>query len=204
MVQGSTACWYVNSPFSDNLLTRFYIAVRQYVPEVMNYLVEVHGKVFNVAPTLVDRVMVALIQELGDEASTCLKKISRFGTGGLLQVWKLSFFTEMRDISQRTIFYQIVMELTFIHKSLAHYGRDTKAGKKLEDIYTKEVTLSYSPSSKEGKAFQIACDEMQDLLANARKATGVQFLCFRKAKEKEGNKDGSRREKHRTRGARIN
>lgn len=74
---------------SNSQLTKSYVAVRHYVPEIMNYLVEVHGQVYNVTPTLVERVLVALIDELGHEASICLKKVARFGTGGLLQVCKV-------------------------------------------------------------------------------------------------------------------
>lgn len=107
------------------------------------------------------------------------------------------------------VYVKVVMELTFIHKSLANYGRETSAGKKIEDIYTKQVTKAYSPSAREDKDFQKAFDEMQETLAEARRATGVQFLCFRRMKEtekkKDGNKESSRKDTNagRTRVARI-
>ncbi|KAH9477696.1 Exocyst complex component SEC5A [Psilocybe cubensis] len=137
------------------------VALRPYVSEIMNYLVEIHSQVCNVAPSLLDRVVIALIDELN----------------------------------------KLVMELTFIHKSLANYGRDTSAGKRLEEIYTKEATQAYAPSAREDKDFQKAFDEMQETLANARRSTGVQFLCFRKMKEKEKLKESddrelSRKDKH--------
>lgn len=84
---------------------------------------------------------------------------------------------------------EVVMELTFIHKSLANYGRETSAGKRFEEIYTKQVTQAYGPSAREDKDFQKAFDEMQETLADARRATGVQFLCFRKMREKEKEKE---------------
>lgn len=73
------------------------------------------------------------------------------------------------------------MELTFIQKSLGHYGKDTAAGMKLEDLYTQQVTQAYSPLSSEEAGFEASFEAMQKTLAEARRATLVQFLCFRRS-----------------------
>lgn len=163
--------------------------IRPYVHEILNYLVEVHGQVCNVAQSLLDRALNALLDGLADEAKTAFGKVKRFGTGGLLQA---------------------VMELTFMHKSLGYY-KDSPAGKALEDIYGKQITQVYVPSKNQD--FTPSFEAMQKILTEARRATGIQFLCFKLAKEKEKEStshsatgaggstrsDGGTREKNRTR-----
>ena len=73
------------------------------------------------------------------------------------------------------------MELTFIQKSLGYYGKDTAAGMKLEDLYTQQITQAYSPLSTEETDFETSFEAMQKMLAEARRATLVQFLCFRRS-----------------------
>ncbi|CAA7268400.1 unnamed protein product [Cyclocybe aegerita] len=153
-------------------------AVRPYVLGIMNYLVEVHAQVCNVASNLLDRTLNALLDELVAEAGRCFSQIKRFGTGGLLIA---------------------VMELTFISKSLGHYGPETAAGKFLEDLYTHKITQAYAPSAKETQEFKVAFEAMQKALGDARRATAVQFLCFRQAKEKGASSDSRKDTKDRDR-----
>ncbi|KAF9525391.1 exocyst complex component Sec5-domain-containing protein [Crepidotus variabilis] len=131
--------------------------VRPYVSAIMNYVVDVHSQVCDVSSTLLERTMNALLDELVNDAIKGFGQIQRFGTGGLLVA---------------------VMELTFIHKSLGYYGRDTNAGKNLEDLYMQKITAAYSPSSKEPE-FKTSFDSMQKALSDARRASAVHFLCFR-------------------------
>ncbi len=86
------------------------------------------------------------------------------------------------------------MELTFIHKSLGYYGRETPAGRALEDLYSQQITHAYSPSNSTiDKDFKTSFDAMQKTLADARKATAVQFLCFRQNLNKtNGNTSGGK------------
>ena len=74
------------------------------------------------------------------------------------------------------------MELTFMHKSLGCY-KDSPAGKALEDIYGKQITQAYVPSKNQD--FTPSFEAMQKILTEARRATGIQFLCFKLAKDKE-------------------
>lgn len=73
---------------------------------------------------------------------------------------------------------QAVMELTFIQKSLGYYGRETVAGKMLGELYAQQITSAYSPSVTDAD-FSTGFEEMQKILSDARRATAVQFLCFR-------------------------
>ncbi|KAF8970197.1 exocyst complex component Sec5-domain-containing protein [Flammula alnicola] len=151
------------------------VAIRPYVYEIMNYLVEVHAQLCSVALSLLDKTLIAILDELAAAAFEAFRQVPRFGTGGLLLA---------------------VMEITFIHKSVGYYGKDTAAGKALEDLYSKHITKAFSPSSRD-KDFQASFDAMQKTLGDARKATGVQFLCFRHVKDKD--KEGSLKENNRTR-----
>ena len=76
--------------------------------------------------------------------------------------------------------------MTFIHKSLGRYGRDSRAGRTLEDLYTKQVPKKYVPSPSDHD-FQTAFEAMQKVLSESRRATDIQFLCFRKSSTKEKN-----------------
>ena len=69
-----------------------------------------------------------------------------------------------------------------MHKSLGSY-KDSPAGKILEDIYGKQITHVYVPSKNQD--FTPSFEAMQKILTDARKATGIQFLCFKLAKDKE-------------------
>ncbi|KAJ3514703.1 hypothetical protein NLJ89_g2225 [Agrocybe chaxingu] len=168
----------VSSPAIDWYRAPQPTAVRPYVLGIMNYLVEVHAQVCNVAANLLDRTLNALLDELVAEAGRCFFQIKRFGTGGLLVA---------------------VMELTFISKSLGYYGRETAAGKLLEDLYTHKITQAYAPSAKETQDFKVAFEAMQKTLSEARRATAVQFLCFRQAKEKGASSDSKKDTKDRDR-----
>lgn len=81
-----------------------------------------------------------------------------------------------------------MLELTFIHKSLGTYAKESTGGKILEELYTRQLTQRYHPSIEEDE-FQRAFEGMQRVLNGARKQTGVQFLCFRNTAEREKEKE---------------
>jgi len=64
----------------------FTFAVRFWTFEVLDYLVEAHGQLYDVAPNLLDRIMNALIEAMAKETSKCFQTVTLFGTGGFLQV----------------------------------------------------------------------------------------------------------------------
>ena len=85
------------------------------------------------------------------------------------------------------------MELTFVHKSLGAYAKESTGGKVLEELYTRQLTQRYDPSIGEGE-FQRAFEDMQRVLNSARKRTGVQFLCFRNTAEREKEKEARQKQ----------
>lgn len=81
-----------------------------------------------------------------------------------------------------------MLELTFIHKSLGTYAKESTGGKTLEELYTRKLTQCYNPSIEEDE-FHRAFENMQRVLNSSRKKTGVQFLCFRSTAEREKEKE---------------
>lgn len=72
------------------------IAIRPYVSEIMNYLVEVHSQVCDVASGLLDRAMNPLLDQLVNTAVETFGEIKRFGTGGLLLVGSNFFIANFK------------------------------------------------------------------------------------------------------------
>lgn len=88
--------------------------------------------------------------------------------------------------------HKAVMELTFIQKSLGYYGRETAAGRALENLYSQQITQAYSPSKSIIEMdFKTSFDAMQKTLADTRKMTAVQFLCFRQSLRKTDQPNGN-------------
>ena len=54
--------------------------------ETLMTLVGVHAQVCNVAESLLDRTLNALVEELASEALRCFRQVKRFGIGGMLRV----------------------------------------------------------------------------------------------------------------------
>ncbi|KAF4616664.1 hypothetical protein D9613_008483 [Agrocybe pediades] len=144
--------------------------LRPWVSEILDYLVEIHDQLYDAAPGLIDRTMAALLEVTAKETSRCFKQIKSFGTGGFLQA---------------------LMELTFLHKSLATYAKECPGGIALGLVYTKEIRGAYPEDSD--PAFTDAFNVMQRELVYARKITGIQYLCFRKQVESTGKEKRSRK-----------
>ncbi len=62
------------------------IDIRPYMYETLMTLVGVHAQVCNVAESLLDRTLNALVEELASEALRCFRQVKRFGIGGMLRV----------------------------------------------------------------------------------------------------------------------
>ena len=167
--------------------------------DIMNNLVELHAQVCTVSEGLLERTMNAVLEELADEAVKCFSQVKEFGTGGLLTVSALfSLFFLFRKSLTRA---KAVMELTFIQKSLGYYGRETAAGKTL-DLCTQQITNAYSPSEVDPD-FNTSFQNMQKALSDARRATAVQFLCFRPSNLKSESGKGSKRMNQKNKDGRI-
>lgn len=146
------------------------------------YLVGVHAQVSSAAPPLLERTLNALVEDVAEEALRCFKQVKRFGMGGMLRA---------------------TLEIEFLHQTVTRYVTPG-AAKTLAELYNK-ISQAYARRSGD-ENLQQHLDGVKKILADTRRATGIEFLCFRPTKEREKGsekKDGrsgrSKREKERPR-----
>ena len=60
--------------------------IRPYMFDALMYLVGVHAQISSAAPTLIDRALGALVDDLAEECLRCFRQVRRFGMGGMLRV----------------------------------------------------------------------------------------------------------------------
>ncbi|GBE87410.1 exocyst complex component Sec5-domain-containing protein [Sparassis latifolia] len=141
--------------------------IRSYVYEVLMYLVGVHAQVSAVAAPLLERTLSALVVTVAEEALRCFRQVKRFGMGGMLRA---------------------TLEIEFLHQTLSRYVTSS-AEQTLSDLYT---TISQAYARRPGdENLQANLDVVKKTLADTRRATGIEFLCFRQTKEKSRDKSSS-------------
>ncbi|KIP09756.1 hypothetical protein PHLGIDRAFT_126060 [Phlebiopsis gigantea 11061_1 CR5-6] len=141
--------------------------IRPYVFEILMYLVGVHAQVSAAAPLLLERTLNALVGDVAEEALRCFRQVKKFGMGGMLRA---------------------TLEIEFIHQTLARYVTPS-AAKTLADLYSK---ISQAYARKPGdENLQTHLDGVKRTLADTRRATGIEFLCFRQTKTKDKSGAGS-------------
>ncbi|KAF8999104.1 exocyst complex component sec5 [Cyathus striatus] len=147
--------------------------IRPYMYETLMFLVGIHAQVCSAAESLLERVLNALVEELAEEALRCFRQVKRFGMGGMLRA---------------------TLEIEFMHQTLLRYVT-TSAEKTLSDLYNK-ISQAYAKRPGD-ENLQASLDGVKKTLAETRRATGVEFLCFRQTKSNSTRSAvaGSRREK---------
>jgi len=150
-----------------------YPAIRPYMHELLNYLVEVRGQVCSVAQSLLDRTLDALLDGLAEETQTVFGKVKRLGPAVYSRCVSWFHPSPIFDNWDHSR-WQAVIELTFVHKSLGYY-KDSPAGKALEEKYGKQI---------ESGLYAVVRGDAK-ILTEARRATRIQFLCSKLAKDKE-------------------
>ncbi|TFK49428.1 hypothetical protein OE88DRAFT_1703099 [Heliocybe sulcata] len=156
--------------------------IRPYMFETLMYLVGVHNQVNTAAAPLLDRTLKSLVEEVADEALRCFKQVKRFGMGGMLRA-------------------SATLEIEFLHQTVNRYVTST-AEKTLSDLYQK-ISQAYSRRPGD-ENLQAHLDGVKKTLADTRRATGIEFLCFRQTKERsDKGRDGKdkpreRRDRSRT------
>jgi len=128
--------------------------------EALMYLVAIHAQVSGAAEPLLERTLNALVDDLAEEALRCFRQVKRFGMGGMLRA---------------------TLEIEFMHQTLARYVTPT-AAKTLSDLYNK-ISQAYARRPGD-ENLQSNLDGVKKTLADTRRATGIEFLCFRQNKEK--------------------
>jgi exocyst complex component 2 len=144
--------------------------IRPYMLGTLVYLVRIHAQLSSVAPSLLSRGITLLVDALAAEALRCFSTIKRFGMGGMLRA---------------------TLEIEFLQQTLgsAVSGRAAAA---LAELYNK-ISKAYERRDK-NENLQEHLDGVKKTLQEARRATGVEFLCFRtdksasSSKSKEGEK----------------
>ncbi|KAI0765335.1 exocyst complex component Sec5-domain-containing protein [Fomes fomentarius] len=138
--------------------------IRPYVYETLMYLVGVHAQVCAAAAPLLERTLNALVEDVAEEALRCFRQVKRFGMGGMLRA---------------------TLEIEFMHQTLSRYVTPS-ADKTLSSLYT-EISRAYAKRPGD-ENLQSHLDGVKKTLADARRATGIEFLCFRQTKDRSKDK----------------
>ncbi|KAF5318658.1 hypothetical protein D9619_010696 [Psilocybe cf. subviscida] len=132
--------------------------IRPYMYETLIALVGVHAQVCNIAEGLLDRTLNRLVEDLSAEALKCFRQVKRFGMGGMLRA---------------------TLEIEFMHQTLGRYVTPA-AAKTLSELYNR-ISQAYTRRPGD-ESLQTNLDGVKKILAETRRATGIEFLCFRQTK----------------------
>ncbi|KIK44226.1 hypothetical protein CY34DRAFT_11230 [Suillus luteus UH-Slu-Lm8-n1] len=136
--------------------------IRPYMYKALMGLVEIHAQISRVAENLLERGMYALVENIAQDALISFKQVKRFGMGGMLRA---------------------TLEIEFMHQTLARYVSPS-AAKTLSELYNK-ISQAYARRPGD-ENLQGNLDSVKRTLAESRRATGIEFMCFRAAKERSG------------------
>lgn len=151
--------------------------IRPYMYKALMGLVEIHAQISRVAENLLERGMYALVENVAQDALLSFKQVKRFGMGGMLRA---------------------TLEIEFMHQTLARYV-SPPAAKTLSELYNK-ISQVYARRPGD-ENLQGNLDSVKRTLAESRRATGIEFMCFRAAKERSGKgKKDEARERGKDRG----
>lgn len=153
------------------------LEIRPYMFETLMFLVGVHAQVSSAAAPLLERALGALVDDLADECLRCFRQVKRFGMGGMLRVCIDSTPNEQ----ELTRLHQATLEIEFMHQTLSRHV-STSAAKTLSELYTK-ISQAYQRRPGD-ENLQGNLDIVKKTLADTRRATGIEFLCFRQTKER--------------------
>ncbi|KAI0371254.1 hypothetical protein BV20DRAFT_1120669 [Pilatotrama ljubarskyi] len=138
--------------------------IRPYVYETLMFLVGIHAQVSAAAAPLLERTLNALVEDVAEEALRCFRQVKRFGMGGMLRA---------------------TLEIEFMHQTLSRYVTPS-ADQTLSELYTK-ISQAYAKRPGD-ENLQAHLDGVKKTLADARRATGIEFLCFRQTKDRSKEK----------------
>ncbi|KAI1798032.1 exocyst complex component Sec5-domain-containing protein [Ganoderma leucocontextum] len=138
--------------------------IRPYVYETLMYLVGIHAQVSAAAAPLLERTLNSLVEDVADEALRCFRQVKRFGMGGMLRA---------------------TLEIEFMHQTLSRYVTKS-ADETLSELYTR-ISQAYAKRPGD-ENLQAHLDGVKKTLSDARRATGIEFLCFRQTKDRSKDK----------------
>ncbi|KAL8286277.1 hypothetical protein RQP46_004765 [Phenoliferia psychrophenolica] len=137
--------------------------VHPFIYDALLSLVLVHAQVSETARPLVARTLGSLVEELARVSLEAFSKVERFGMGGMLQA---------------------TLEIEFMHQTLSQHVSSV-ADETLQSIY-KTISRSYyrKPTANSSGELQQELEGLKRTLVSSRRATALQFLAFRKVKER--------------------
>ncbi|KAI0694957.1 exocyst complex component Sec5-domain-containing protein [Cytidiella melzeri] len=155
--------------------------IRSYIFDVLICLVGIHAQVSAAAAPLLDRTLNALVEDIADEALRCFRQVKKFGMGGMLRVSHMTIVSCGRaDVFPLR---QATLEIEFLHQTLSRYVKPS-AAKTLSELYNR-ISKAYDPPKDNADDIQTHLDSVKKTLAETRRATGIEFLCFRQTKPRE-------------------
>ncbi|UZJ51135.1 hypothetical protein CBS101457_000455 [Exobasidium rhododendri] len=153
--------------------------VHPFIYEALLSLVQTHAQVRMVAKPLVPRTITSLLETLAEVILNSFEKIPRFGMGGMLQA---------------------TLEIEFTHQTLSQFV-SPKAESSLKQIYQtisqKYVRQSGNKAIEEDASLQMELESVKKILISSRKATALEFLCFRKTREAHSGGERERKDSRR-------
>ncbi|KAH7345639.1 exocyst complex component sec5 [Rhizoctonia solani] len=146
--------------------------VRAYIYEALTYLVQIHAQISEVARPVLDRTLNAIVDQIVQDALGFFRQVKRFGMGGMLRA---------------------TLEIEFFHQTLMRFCTPA-ALKTLTEIY-ETISRAYHRKPGQTEDLQQELDGVKKTLNDTRRATQIEFLCFKVPKKDKGE---SRREREGT------
>jgi len=156
--------------------------VRAYIYEALTYLVQIHAQISEVARPLLDRALNAIVDQIVQDVLGCFKQVKRFGMGGMLRA---------------------TLEIEFLHQTLMRFCTPG-AVKTLTEIY-ETISRAYQRKPGQTEDLQSELDGVKKTLNDTRRATQIEFLCFKMPKKDKGEgrkeREGGEKDRDQTAGS---
>ncbi|KDN41534.1 hypothetical protein K437DRAFT_249526 [Tilletiaria anomala UBC 951] len=150
--------------------------VNPFIYDALLAMVQVHAQIRAVAKQLVDRAITNLLDQLARETLKAFQQVQVFGMGGMLQA---------------------TLEIEFIHQTLSPFVSPS-AEQTLKQLYETISERYQRKSPDETELLKQELETVKKTLVASRKATALQFLCFRRTRSsKEKEESSSSRSKER-------
>ena len=150
--------------------------VHPYVYQSLLMLVQVHAQLRMTASQLVPRAITALVELVASVCLSSFTKVPAFNMGGMLQA---------------------TLEIEFVHQTMAQYV-SPHAAATLKRVY-ETISERYSSSAagmpgdmNQGQLLQRELEGVKETLVASRRATALEFLCFRRPKGEAESKSPSK------------
>ncbi|SJX60772.1 related to Exocyst complex component Sec5 [Sporisorium reilianum f. sp. reilianum] len=136
-------------------------AVHPFVYQALLALVQVHAHVRSIAPPLVARTLSTLVDDVAATTLRAFERVERFGMGGMLQA---------------------TLEIEFLHQTLSAFI-SARAEQALKQVY-ETISHRYTRAdAREKEQLQHELERVKLILVQSRKATALEFLCFRRPRK---------------------